>query len=116
MAHLFADTLPELLAMVDRIGVQRKWIQGHPTLSLGKHKNASWIHFDIAKGKRDLALRYGAKAVDRYECLAHVARLDIATGDPFLVKHGWKKLQMVECARGGRPLIFQFRFSAAYRR
>lgn len=38
MCHLWADTLPELLEMVDRIGVQRKWIQGHPELSFGKHR------------------------------------------------------------------------------
>lgn len=49
MCHLWADTLDELLAMVDRIGVDRKWIQGHPDLSFGKHRNASWMHFDIAR-------------------------------------------------------------------
>lgn len=66
MCHLWADSLDELLAMVDRIGVQRKWIQGHPTLSFGKHRAASWVHFDIAKGKRALALAAGALETDRY--------------------------------------------------
>lgn len=66
MCHLWADSLDELLAMVDRIGVQRKWIQGHPTLSFGKHRNASWVHFDIAKGKRALAIQAGAIETDRY--------------------------------------------------
>lgn len=66
MCHCWADTLEELLAMVDRIGVQRKWIQGHPVLSFGKHKKASWVHFDISKGKRDLAIKAGAEATDRY--------------------------------------------------
>jgi hypothetical protein len=66
MCHLWADSLDELLAMVDRIGVQRKWIQGHPTLSFGKHRDASWVHFDIAKGKRALAIRAGAIETDRY--------------------------------------------------
>ncbi|WP_083374467.1 DUF4031 domain-containing protein [Methylobacterium sp. C1] len=66
MCHLWADSLNELLAMVDRIGVDRKWIQGHPDLSFGKHRNASWVHFDIAKGKRALAIQAGALETDRY--------------------------------------------------
>lgn len=66
MCHLWADSLDELLAMVDRIGVDRKWIQGHPELSFGKHREASWIHFDIAKGKRALAIQAGAVETDRY--------------------------------------------------
>ena len=66
MCHLWADSLDELLAMVDRIGVQRKWIQGHPTLSFGKHRAASWVHFDISKGKRTLAIQAGAIETDRY--------------------------------------------------
>lgn len=66
MCHLWADSLDELLAMVDRIGVERKWIQGHPTLSFGRHREASWVHFDIAKGKRVLAIQAGAIETDRY--------------------------------------------------
>lgn len=66
MCHMWADTDGELLAMADRIGVQRKWIQGHPTLSFGKHRNASWIHFDIALSKRALAVKAGAIETDRY--------------------------------------------------
>ncbi|APT31897.1 hypothetical protein MCBMB27_02606 [Methylobacterium phyllosphaerae] len=66
MCHLWADSLDDLLAMVDRIGVARKWIQGHPTLSFGKHRDASWIHFDIVKSKRALAIQAGAVETDRY--------------------------------------------------
>ena len=52
MSHLFADTTAELLAMVDAIGVQRKWIQypGNPRRE----------HFDIAQNKRALAIQHGA--------------------------------------------------------
>jgi hypothetical protein len=75
MCHLWADTEDELLAMVDRIGVQRKWIQGHQELSFGKHRLASWVHFDIAKGKRDLAIKAGAIVTDRYGPLRHVSLL-----------------------------------------
>jgi hypothetical protein len=55
MAHLLADTTEELLAMVDRIGVARRWIQ-HP----GTHRE----HFDIALSKRTLAIAAGAIPCD----------------------------------------------------
>lgn len=76
MCHLWADTLDELLAMVDRIGVDRKWIQGHPELSFGKHRSASWIHFDIAKGKRTLAIEAGAIETDTYGAVYWTAQRD----------------------------------------
>lgn len=78
MCHLWADTEEELLAMVDKIGVQRKWIQGHPTLSFGKHRNASWVHFDIALSKRKLAIQHGAIETDKYGPVVHTKRLQIA--------------------------------------
>lgn len=99
MCHLWADTLDELLAMVDKIGVQRKWIQGHPTLSFGKHRNASWVHFDISVGKKQLAIKHGAVLTDQYGPVEHVARLDIATGHPDSVAHGKKKLETIERIR-----------------
>jgi hypothetical protein len=83
MCHMFADgsgtyedeaMIRELHAMVDLIGVQRKWIQMPP--------KASWIHFDIAKGKRELAIANGAIAVDRYECLLHTGKVARAKGNP----------------------------------
>jgi hypothetical protein len=51
MCHMIADTTEELLAMADRIGVQRKWIQ---------HGGTWKEHFDIAKSKRTMAVRAGA--------------------------------------------------------
>ena len=51
MFHMVADTTDELLAMADTIGVARKWLQ-HP----GTPKE----HFDIAMGKRELAVKAGA--------------------------------------------------------
>lgn len=51
MSHLIADTDEELFAMVDKIGVQRKWHQAPP-----RHDS----HFDIAAGKRLLAINAGA--------------------------------------------------------
>lgn len=75
MCHLWADSLEELLAFVDRLGVDRKWIQGHPTLSLPAARKASWVHFDISKSKKAKALFHGAVLTDRYGPALHVARL-----------------------------------------
>lgn len=102
MCHLWADTLEELLAMVDTIGVQRKWIQGHPTLSFGKHRKASWVHFDIAKGKRALAVAAGAVETDRFGALEHGAKRLIASGIPACVARGEGQLKLVAEARERR--------------
>lgn len=51
MCHMLADTTEELLAMADKIGVARKWIQ-YP----GTHRE----HFDIALSKRAEAIKHGA--------------------------------------------------------
>jgi hypothetical protein len=58
MCHMIADTADELLAMVDRIGVKRKWIQ-YP----GTPKE----HFDICWTKRKLAVKAGAVEVTMRE-------------------------------------------------
>lgn len=92
MCHLWADRLEELLAMVDTIGVQRKWIQGHPTLSFGKHRNASWVHFDISLSMKARAIRAGAVLTDRYGPVEHTARIAIASGDPQRAERGQQQL------------------------
>ena len=61
MCHLFADTTEELLAIVDQIGVQQKWIQKAGT----PHE-----HFDICLSKRALAVAAGAKEVGHQEAAA----------------------------------------------
>lgn len=68
MCHLWADSEAELMAMVDTIGVARKWVQRPP--------KASWLHFDIAKGKRAIAIRSGAIETDRYGPVEHVAKIN----------------------------------------
>ena len=84
MCHMWADSLDELLAMADCIGVARRWLQQPP--------KASWIHFDIALSKKALALKAGAILTDRYGPVEHVARL---AGDT-------KKLEMVARCRAVR--------------
>jgi hypothetical protein len=51
MCHMVADTTEELLEMVDKIGVKRKWIQ---------HAGTYNEHFDICLEKKRLALIHGA--------------------------------------------------------
>lgn len=99
MCHLWADSLEELLAFVDAIGVDRKWIQGHETLSLAKYRDASWVHFDISLAKKRLALERGAVLTDMFGPAEHVARLDIESGDDWLAERGRRKLAQIERSR-----------------
>lgn len=55
MSHMVADTSQELLEMIDKIGVQRKWIQYAGTYN---------EHFDICLSKRKLAVKNGAKEIN----------------------------------------------------
>lgn len=66
MCHMLADSTDELLAMADKIGVQRKWIQ-----SKGTYKE----HFDISLSKKKLALQHGAKELTRREMGSRLNRL-----------------------------------------
>ena len=72
MCHMIADTLDELLAMADRIGVERRHFQAVPP--------ASFPHFDIASSKRKLAIAAGAIDCDRNTFVGHMRRLRKAWG------------------------------------
>ncbi len=67
MCHMIADTPDELHAMADRIGVLRRWFQTPP--------KASFWHYDIAKGKRALAVAAGAIECDRNTFVGHLRRI-----------------------------------------
>lgn len=58
MSHMIADTLDELNAMADKIGVSRRWLQDVP----------SGAHYDVAMSKRSLAVSFGAKEITLREC------------------------------------------------
>jgi hypothetical protein len=66
MSHLIADTDDELHAMVDRIGVQRRWHQAPPKCSSS--------HYDIAMTKRAQAIKAGAIPITMRQCSAMCAR------------------------------------------
>lgn len=53
MCHMLADTVEELHAMADRIGLKREWFQGD--------------HYDVSISKRRLAVAAGAIEVTQKE-------------------------------------------------
>lgn len=55
MCHMLADTVEELHAMAEIIGIERKWFQD----------KAFFPHYDICKSKRALAVQAGAIEVNR---------------------------------------------------
>lgn len=67
MCHMIADSLDELHAMADHIGIARRWFQSPP--------KASFPHYDIAKSKRALAIEAGAIDCDRVTFVGHLCRL-----------------------------------------
>jgi hypothetical protein len=102
MCHMWADTLEELFTMADRIGVQRKWLQGHPVYSVGKHRKASWVHFDISKAKRRLAVQAGAVETDRFGPLEHTGARMMKSPDERVRAAGAKRVAMALDARHRR--------------
>ena len=67
MCHMMADTLEELHAMADRIGVARRHFQP-----------LSSPHYDICLTKRALAIRAGAVETSRQQMVALIRRLRAA--------------------------------------
>lgn len=84
MSHMWADSKSELLAMADRIGLSRRWMQQPPA--------AKWLHFDVCQATRARAIAAGAIPVDQTEGVAHRARLDVASGVPSRVARGERVL------------------------
>jgi hypothetical protein len=63
MCHMMADSTKELLAMADKIGVARKWIQKRGT---------RYEHFDICKSKKMQAINRGAIEMTQRELCLHL--------------------------------------------
>lgn len=68
MCHMVADTVEELHAMADIIGVKRRWFQDH-----------HMPHYDISLGRRRLAVENGAIEIDRYQLVG------------LMREHGWAR-------------------------
>ena len=67
MSHMVADTKAELLAMADRIGLARRWLQ-YP-------EDPKRIHFDVALSLRRRAVAAGAVEVSMRDVARHVTDL-----------------------------------------
>lgn len=65
MCHMVADSLDELHAMADKIGIHRKWFQ---------NKNPARPHYDISLGKRSLAVKLGAKEITQKQTIEILRR------------------------------------------
>lgn len=73
MCHMIADSTEELLQFVDKIGVQRKWIQKKGTYS---------EHFDICQSKRLLAIANGAIEITPKQLVTKMLEKREALGFP----------------------------------
>jgi hypothetical protein len=100
MCHLWADTLDELFAMVDRIGVRRQWLQQPP--------KASWAHFDVSLAMKAKALANGAVLTDMFGPVEWQAKRDIETGDEMMVDYGKMRLEQIVKSRAHRALGGKF--------
>jgi hypothetical protein len=63
--HLIADTLAELHAMAERIGMRRAWFQDKPHCR----------HYDLTAKRRALAIAAGAIPCSRVEFVNHMRRI-----------------------------------------
>lgn len=63
MCHMLADTLDELHAMADRVGLKRQWFQP-----------ASTPHYDVCQAKRRLALAAGAIEVSNRQLVSLIRK------------------------------------------
>jgi hypothetical protein len=56
MCHMVSDSIAELFAMAQKIGMRAQWFQP-----------SSFPHFDVAAGRKISALQFGAVEIDRRE-------------------------------------------------
>jgi hypothetical protein len=87
MCHMWADSLDELLAFADKIGLARKWLQKPP--------KAGWVHFDVSLSLKAKAMAIGAVLTDRYGPVEHIAKLALASSDTEEVARAERRLAMI---------------------
>ncbi|WP_313319262.1 DUF4031 domain-containing protein [Stenotrophomonas sp.] len=76
-AHLMADTLPELHALAQQLGIPRRAFQNRP----------SGVHYDVPAPLREQAITLGAQAISRHTDRALVRRV-IANARALYVEAG----------------------------
>jgi len=67
MCHMVADSLTELHAMADALGLARRWFQCPPRVRLP--------HYDVSLAFRTRAIGLGAKEISRREAALLARRL-----------------------------------------
>ena len=71
MSHLAADSVEELDEFAGRLGLSRDWRQ-----------DGSFVHYDVSEGKRQQAIKMGAKSVRPTELIEIlVDRLEAERGE-----------------------------------
>ncbi len=72
--HLTADSLAELHAFAEAVGIKRCWF----------HAGARHPHYDVTEAQRDAALANGASAVTQRELLKIALRIvkDLVAAEP----------------------------------
>lgn len=94
MSHMIADAADELHAMADRLGLKREWFQGD--------------HYDISLFKRDLAIRYGAVAIEYRTCglMCWVGHRTGKLPKPEEAEQIWRELRLKQVAKTPQGELF----------
>lgn len=72
--HMTADSLDELHAMADQIGLRRAWFQ--------KARLLRFCHYDLTPSRRAAAVRIGAVEITRADLAARIDRENALPGGP----------------------------------
>lgn len=88
MCHMWADTVLELHAFADRLGLKRSWFQEPP--------KASWQHYDISIGKKIDAIKMGAVLTDKYGPFEHIGNQLLKSSHHMDIEEGHRKLEWVK--------------------
>ena len=85
MSHMVADTLDELHAMAQKIGIARRHFQD-------KHSGA---HYDVSMSKRELAIEKGAIPIElrTLSCMCFVQRVKGKLPKHYLAEIEWRRCQ-----------------------
>jgi hypothetical protein len=96
MCHMWADTVEELHAAAERLGLRRSWFQQPP--------KASWEHYDISLTVKARAMELGAILTDRFGPVEHTSRLRLEDPRAEVRERAAKMLENVAACRAMRTL------------
>lgn len=94
--HVWADSVPELHAAAQAVGLKREWFQSFPD-------KASWNHYDCNPRIRQMLVDRGAMETDRFGASVQIAAQKVFTNNPTVIKYSWRRLMFYMRARLRRP-------------